>query len=162
VLETIQQAAGSADLETFRSMCREYAEALGVDLEAQNLTQELAGLPGKYAPPTGALLLAMVDGEYAGCVALKKLSEGICEMKRLYVRPQYRKSGLGRRLVERLIQEARALGYSILRLDTLPDKMGRAVALYRALGFVSIPPYWNSPLPGTEYMELRLTGEWPR
>ncbi len=154
--ETIQQAASSADFEAFRIMCREYAEALGVDLEAQNLTKELAGLPGQYAPPAGVLLLASVDGNHAGCVALKKLADGICEMKRLYVRPHFRKTGLGRRLVERLIEEARTLGYRILRLDTLPDKMGRAVALYRALGFVSIPPYWNSPLPGTEYMELKL------
>ena len=120
------------------------------------MTKELAGLPGPYAPPAGALLLAIVDRNYAGCVALKKLADGVCEMKRLYVRPHCRKTGLGRRLVERLIEEARRLDYRILRLDTLPDKMGRAVALYQSLGFVSISPYWNSPLTGTEYMELNL------
>lgn len=154
--EVIQQATHPDELQAVREMCLEYAEAIGVDLETQNLTQELADLPGKYAPPTGSLLLAVVDGQFAGCVALRKLSDGVCEMKRLYVRPQYRKIGLGRRLVERVIQEARQIGYSVVRLDTLAERMGSAVALYRQLGFVTIPPYWNSPLPGTEYMELKL------
>ncbi|CAN5463467.1 N-acetyltransferase [soil metagenome] len=156
MLEIIEQATTSADLDVFRAMCREYAAELGIDLEMQNLTQELAELPGKYAPPAGALLLARVDGQVAGCVALKKLSEGIGEMKRLFIRPAYRKIGLGRRLVERIVGETRGLGYGVLRLDTLPGKRGRAVALYRSIGFVSIPAYWNSTLPGTEYMEMKL------
>ena len=89
-------------------------------------------------------------------MALKYLSDGVCEMKRLYVRPQYRNAGLGRALIERLIREARLLGYAIMRLDTLPERMTHAVALYRELGFVKIPPYWNNTLPGIEYMELKL------
>jgi GNAT superfamily N-acetyltransferase len=154
--ETIQCATSPEDLLSVREMCQEYAHALGVDLETQNLAQELGELPGKYASPFGCLLLAFVNGKPAGCVALKRLTEDTCEMKRLYVRPQYRRRGLGRRLLERLIQEARLIGYSNLRLDTLPEKMDRAVSLYCSMGFVAIPPYWNNTLPGVEYMELRL------
>ena len=152
----IQRAANPDALQAVRDLCREYADALGVDLETQNLSQELAELPGQYAPPSGCLLLATAHGQPAGCVAFKYLSDGICEMKRLYVRPQYRRTGLGRALAERLIHEARLLGYTRMRLDTLPERMGRAVALYHALGFVNIPPYWNNVLPGIEYMELTL------
>lgn len=152
----IQHATSPDGFQAVRELCREYADALGVDLETQNLSQELAQLPGPYAPPSGCLLLATAQSEPAGCVAFKSLSDGICEMKRLYVRPPYRRTGAGRALAERLIQEARLHGYTTMRLDTLPERMGRAVALYRALGFVNIPPYWNNPLPGIEYMELTL------
>jgi putative acetyltransferase len=156
VNETIREAASPEELQAVRELCQEYAESLGVDPEKLNLMQELADLPGKYAAPTGCLLIAVVGGQFAGCVALRMLSEGIGEMKRLYLRPPYRKMGLGRRLVDRLIQQARSLGYHTLRLDTIPEKMAGAVALYRALGFISIPPYWNNLLPGVEYMELKL------
>src|SRR2546423_373924 len=126
----IQRATQSQEFQAIRELCREYADALGVDLETQNLSVELAQLPGNYAPPSGCLLLAMAQGRPAGCVAGECLADGICEMKRLYVRPEYRRTGLGRALVERPIEEARLLGYATMRLDTLPDKMGRAVALY--------------------------------
>ena len=153
---TILHATDAQGFQAVRELCREYADALGVDLETQNLSHELAHLPGHYAPPSGCLLLATVLGQPAGCVALKRLSDGICEMKRLYVRPQYRRTGLGRALVERAIQEARLLGYISMRLDSLPARMRRAAALYREMGFVKIPPYWNNVLPGVEYMELEL------
>lgn len=153
---TIHNVSSLEELPIIRTLFQEYADSLGFSLESQNFAQELDELPGKYAPPTGCLLLAMVDGEPAGIVALRPQSHDACEMKRLYVRPQYRKLGLGRALVERVIEEARVLGYRVLRLDTIPTLMERAVALYTALGFERIPPYWNNVLPGAEYMELRL------
>src|SRR3954452_9534443 len=146
-MERIEYATTLSELATIRDMCLEYAQSLGVDLETQHLSQELAELPGKYGPPTGCLLLATVDDVPAGCIALKPLSAGICEMKRLYVRPQYRDTGLGRRLAERLIAQARGLGYNTMRLDTL-RKLDRALNLYRSMGFTSIAPYWNNVLPG--------------
>lgn len=154
--EIIRAAVAPADLEAVRALCREYAAELGIDLETQNLTQELAELPGKYAPPEGALLLAMGEGQVAGCVALRKLDAEAAEMKRLYVRPGFRRTGLGRRLISAILELARALGYRFVRLDTLPAKMAGAVAIYRALGFRPIAPYWNNELPGVEYLELEL------
>jgi GNAT superfamily N-acetyltransferase len=153
---TIGPASSPGELQAVRQLCRQYADALGVDLETQDLSRELAELPGHYAPPLGCQLLAVVDGQPAGCVALKQLAEGICELKRLYVRPEHRSSGLGRSLIERLIQETRGLGYRIMRLDTIPQRMGHAVSLYRTLGFEPIASYWNNVLPGIEYLELRL------
>ena len=155
----IAQATSIDQLDAVRALCREYANGLGVDLdETQNLSRELATLPGDYAPPRGCLLLAITSavGEPAGCVAMRPLSGTICEMKRLYVRPAYRASGLGRELVRRVLDQARAQGYRAMRLDTLPERMHRAVALYREFGFVSIPAYWNNVLPGAAYMELEL------
>jgi putative acetyltransferase len=135
---------------------REYAGSLGFDLCFQNFEQELADLPGQYAPPSGCLLLATVGGEPAGCVALKRLADGVCEMKRLYVRSRHRGTGLGRTLAEQVIREAKRLGYQAIRLDTIPSVMGSAVALYRSLGFRDIPAYCFNPVPGASFLELRL------
>ena len=143
--------ASPADLDEIRVMLREYAAWLEVDLCFQNFEQELAGLPGDYAPPRGRLLFA----EGAGCIALRAIDEEICEMKRLYVRPQHRGSGLGRRLVQAIIDEARAIGYRRIRLDTMP-KMDSAQKLYASLGFHEIAPYRYNPEPGARFLELDL------
>ena len=153
---------GDADLDAVRALFTEYAQSLGFSLAYQGFDEELAGLPGKYAPPEGALLLARAVGKAAGVVALRAQAPGICEMKRLYVRPHCRAlrtaAGLsiGRTLTVGVIDEARRLGYGRLRLDTVVDRMGAAVKLYRTIGFVDIPPYYESPVPNTAYMELAL------
>jgi ribosomal protein S18 acetylase RimI-like enzyme len=146
----------AADIEQARELFREYEAWLEVDLCFQNFEKELAELPGKYAPPDGRLLLAVEDQEAAGCVALRKIGEGACEIKRLFLRPQFRGQGLGRRLAEAIIREARQIGYQQMRLDTLPPKMNDAVALYRSLGFKEIEPYYNNPVTGAKFMELDL------
>jgi GNAT superfamily N-acetyltransferase len=153
---TIRIVTSEAEMGAVRSLFQEYAASLGFNLCFQNFEQELAGLPGLYAPPSGCLLLAMVGGEPAGCVAMKKLADGMCEMKRLYVRSSTRGTGLGRSLAERIIGEARRLGYKAMRLDTVPSVMGSAVALYRSLGFREIPPYCFNPVPGALFLELPL------
>ena len=140
-----------ADLDEIRLMLREYAAWLEVDLCFQNFEEELAGLPGEYQPPSGCLLIAPA----AGCIALRAIDREICEMKRLYVRPAHRGSGLGRRLALAIIEEARALGYVRMRLDTMP-KMGSAQGLYASLGFRDIEPYRYNPEPGARFLELRL------
>ena len=156
----ILQVSTSAHLEVTRQLFQEYAQSLGFSLCFQNFDQEIASLPGDYAPPSGRLLLAEVDGEAAGCVALHALAapdqENLCEMKRLYLRPAFRGLGLGRRLAEQAIAEARAIGYRRMRLDTIPSVMADAVALYRRLGFREIPPYRLNPIEGALYMELEL------
>jgi putative acetyltransferase len=138
-----------------RELFREYEDAIGVDLEYQGFAAELAGLPYPYEPPHGALLIARTGDDIAGCVALRRLDDLTGEMKRLYVRPRYRSSGVGRRLVEAIILAARQAGYSELRLDTLPT-MATAQGLYRNLGFIEIPPYGDAYLPGTRFYALGL------
>ena len=151
----IVPAQADADFITARNLFMEYAENLGVDLCFQGFQEELAGLPGAYAPPDGRLLLAIDGDRAAGCVAIRNLGEGICEMKRLYVKSAYRGQGLGRRLAEAIIAEARAIGYRTMRLDSLTS-LTEAAGLYRSLGFVEIPPYRYNPLPDAIFMELSL------
>jgi GNAT superfamily N-acetyltransferase len=158
----IARAEGLADIRAARTLMKEYVRFLGVDLSFQGFEEELASLPGKYAPPSGALFLARMpvtdghaSGVPAGCVGLRKLAPGICEMKRLFIRPRFRGTGLGRALAERVIEEGRALGYRAMRLDTL-DRLKSAVGLYRSLGFRQIPPYCENPLPDSMFWELRL------
>jgi GNAT superfamily N-acetyltransferase len=156
---TIRIATSPEEMEPIRLLFREYADSLSFNLCFQNFERELAALPGQYAPPSGCLLLATVVNEPAGCVALKRLEEGVCEMKRLYVRGQYRGTGLGRRLVEQIIRESRRLGYHAIRLDTIPSQMGNAIALYRFLGFQDIPAYCYNPVQGALFLELRYETE---
>jgi ribosomal protein S18 acetylase RimI-like enzyme len=137
-----------------RALFEEYAEALGVDLGFQDFERELAELPGDYVPPGGRLLLAL-DPEPAGCVALRPFEPGVCELKRLYVRPAYRGSGLGRLLAEQIVAAGRDAGYERMRLDTLPT-MAAARRLYESLGFVEIEAYRPNPVHGTTYFELAL------
>lgn len=138
-----------------RTLFREYANRLHFVQCFQECDKELAGLPGEYGPPGGKLLIAFDGGEAAGCVALRKIAEGVCEMKRLYVRPAYRGQGIGWLLVERILAEARALGYERLRLDTLPT-MTEARAMYAGLGFRPIAAYRQYPIDGVLFMELLL------
>jgi ribosomal protein S18 acetylase RimI-like enzyme len=151
----IRPASGRADVETARTLFREYADALGIDLGFQDWERELRELPGDYAPPRGALFLAEKGETAVGCVALRPLDPSTCEMKRLFVRPEGRGGGLGRRLAERVIEEGRRLGYEHLRLDTLPS-MSEAIALYRGLGFREIPPYRYNPIAGSHFLEMDL------
>lgn len=135
---------GTDDLEPAREVFREYAAWVGSDICFQAFERELAQLPGYYGPPEGRLLLAIIEGQVAGCVALRRFAPGIGEMKRLYVRPEFRGSGTGRVLLERLIAEARDAGYKVLLLDTMP-RLERAIAMYRARGFREIPRYGDNP-----------------
>ncbi|HEX6187581.1 MAG TPA: GNAT family N-acetyltransferase [Pyrinomonadaceae bacterium] len=155
-MATIRQVEGEADVNQARGLFREYEAWLGLDLCFQNFEKELTELPGAYAPPTGRLLLAYEGDQLAGCVALRKLSDGVCEMKRLFLRPQFHGQGCGRELAERIVAEARDAGYERMRLDTLPAQMGKAIALYRSLGFKEIEPYYQNPVPGALFMELVL------
>jgi putative acetyltransferase len=143
------------DLETIRELFREYADSLEIDLCFQGFALELAGLPGKYAPPAGRLLLAVEGDKTAGCVALRPLGEAVCEMKRLYVRPAFRGRGAGRMLVRALVDAARTAGYRQMRLDTLAT-MKEAIALYESMGFRHIRPYYENPSPHAVFMELDL------
>ncbi len=155
----IFQAESSEDIDSARRLFQEYAATLGISLCFQNFEQELAELPGDYEPPEGRLFLAAEDKNLAGCVALRKIGENTAEMKRLFVRPSFRGRGLGRDLTNRLIDEARAIGYTRLVLDTLPERMERAVAMYRAQGFKEIEAYYQNPVAGATFMELRLDVE---
>ena len=151
------QAQSPEEIEIARELFREYAAGLNIDLCFQNFDQEVDGLPGNYAPPRGRLLLAIEDQQVAGCIALRRYDDGACAMKRLYVRPEFRGQGLGKKLVTTLIDVARQSGYARILLDTLPGKMDEAIALYRLLGFREIAPYYNNPVEGALFMELSLS-----
>jgi GNAT superfamily N-acetyltransferase len=151
----IRPAAVPDDLPVVRALFREYIDGLGVDLSFQDVEAELAGLPGRYAPPSGRLLLVWLGDEALGCVALRALEAGDCEMKRLYVRPQARGTRLGRTLAERICREAREAGHLRICLDTLPT-MATAQSLYGALGFEPIAPYVHNPIAGTRFLALDL------
>ena len=143
------------DLPEVRNLFEEYAGSLGIDLDFQGFAEELADLPGQYAPPEGCLLLALWKGQVAGCVALRKFSPSICEIKRLYTKPQFRGLGIGRAMCEEVIGWARRSDYERMRLDTLPS-MEEAKDLYRSLGFREIEPYRFNPVEDASFMELAL------
>jgi putative acetyltransferase len=142
------------DIEIIKKLFIEYADSLGFDLGFQSFEEELANLPGCYAPPEGCILLANYDGEIAGCVALKKSDDGICEMKRLYVKQKFRGLKIGKALAEEVIQRARKVGYNYMRLDFVTPRT--AESLYRSLGFKEIAPYEDIPIAGVVFMELKL------
>ena len=150
------QAETPAQIAQARELFLEYAQSLGMNLCFQNFEQELAGLPGHYAPPSGRLLLAEYESQLAGCVALHEWEPSICEMKRLYLRSSFRGKGLGRVLAEAIIAEAQNIGYQHMRLDTIEPIMKDAVEMYRKLGFREIAPYRPNPIAGAMYMELPL------
>ena len=155
-MEILQiRPATSADLPNVRAMLREYVEWIGLDLAFQEIDAELDGLPGDYAPPRGALFVAVEGPVYLGMIALRPIDRTIAEMKRLYVRPEARGRGLARQLIARLCDEARRLNYTEIRLDTLP-KMGEAQAIYETHGFVDIEPYYETPIAGTRFMSKKI------
>lgn len=155
-VRAIVEARLPQQIEQARELFTEYAQSLGFSLCFQGFDKELAGLPGKYSGPDGRLLLAEEKGKLAGCVALRKLEDGICEMKRLYIRPEFRGLGLGAALAHAAIKAAREIGYRRMRLDTVPGKMDSAIKMYRGIGFHEIPAYTHNPVPGAIFLELEL------
>jgi putative acetyltransferase len=153
---TLGEACTPEDLAQVRRLFRAYADWLAVDLCFQGFEREVAELPGCYAPPSGRLLVARVAGDVVGCVGVRPLEPGVCEMKRLWVEPGFAGHGIGRALAEAIIEAARAIGYERMRLDTLPDRMPAAQHLYASLGFREIPPYYHNPLAGVVMLELVL------
>ena len=151
----IVEAVVGRNLQEVRKLFEEYAASLEISLDFQDFSDELAKLPGSYAPPKVCLLIALWQGQAAGCVALQKIQDDICEMKRLYIRPPFQGLKIGRALVEAVIRKAREVGYTRMRLDTLPS-MERARTLYAKLGFREIEPYRYNPIEGTAFMELTL------
>lgn len=148
--------AAAEPMQPIADLFRTYAASIGIDLGFQDFERELADLPGEYAEPDGAIVVAESAGRLAGCVALRKLAPGVCEMKRLFVKPEFRGRGIGKRLVEEIVRIARTKGYAAMRLDTLAT-MREAVKLYEAAGFKEIEPYRFNPLPGAMFMELDLS-----
>jgi putative acetyltransferase len=151
----IREVASESDLREIKRLFLAYSESLGISLCFQNFEQELAGLPGAYAPPAGRLLLAEFDGIAGGCVAVRPLEGPACEMKRLFVAPEFRGTGAGRDLALAAMDAARSLGYTAIRLDTLPS-MSKAIELYRSFGFQPIEPYYKNPVPGALFLECKL------
>jgi ribosomal protein S18 acetylase RimI-like enzyme len=151
----IMQVESEEQLAYIRELFKEYAESLGFDLDFQNFEKEFSELPGEYAPPYGCLLLALYGEKIAGCIALRKFNTGICEMKRLYVRPEFRGKGIGKRLSTTIIKKAREIGYRVMRIDTIPT-MTEANTLYKMLGFKKIAPYRYNPIQGALFFELQL------
>jgi len=154
----ITPTTSAPQIETIRALFTEYAQSLGFSLCFQGFDEELAGLPGAYVPPQGRLFLATVDGQPAGCVALRPLPGDACELKRLYVRPAFRATGLGRQLMDRILAEARGIGYRRMRLTSVVGEMDRAIAMYQRYGFTEVAPYDDHPVAGTIWMELELSG----
>ena len=152
----IAEATTAEDIDHIRRLFRAYADWLNVDLCFQAFDAELANLPGFYAPPDGRLLLARTGGEVAGCVGLRPLDDGICEMKRLWVEPGFGGRGIGRDLAEAIVNAGRELGYSAMRLDTMPERLKAAGHIYETLGFQKIPDYYHNPLEGVVMYELKL------
>jgi len=152
---SIERVVAGLPLAEVQRLFEEYAASLGFDLCFQGFAKELEDLPGAYAPPAGCLLMARMDGAPAGCVAMRPLEHDVCEMKRLYVQPGFRGTGLGRHLAESIVAAARGAGYAAMRLDTLAT-MGAARALYASLGFRPIAEYRHNPVPGSEFLELDL------
>jgi putative acetyltransferase len=152
----IYQASSSEDVDAARIIFREYEQWLGMSLCFQSFEEELANLPGMYAPPEGRLYLAGIDGEIVGCIALRQIEDEVCEMKRLYLRESARGKGVGVTLIEKVIADAIEIGYRKMRLDTYPPKMGKAVSLYEAHGFYAIAPYYHNPHEGVLFMEKKL------
>ncbi|MGD0337507.1 MAG: GNAT family N-acetyltransferase [Bacteroidota bacterium] len=152
---TVHFVTTADEIKIIRALFKEYEFSLGVDLSFQKFNEELGTLPGKYSPPAGRLLLAYRSDEPAGCAAVRKIMDDVCELKRMYVRPTFRGQGIGKQLAVAAIEAARQIGYHRMRLDTLPD-MTAAITLYRSLGFTSILPYRHNPVPGALFMELKL------
>lgn len=142
-------------LTEIKQLFKEYVNTLGFNLHFQDYMKELTELPGDYSPPSGRLYLVLYNGNAAGCIALRKLEDTICEMKRMYVKLDFRHKGIGRMMAQKVIDEARHIGYERMRLDTI-DSMREAIALYQSLGFSAIPPYRYNPIKGAFYMELIL------
>ncbi len=155
MLEIIH-AKTEQEVQIAKMLFEEYAEWLGMDLEFQNFQEELDNMPGKYARPSGGLIIAKYDGDIAGCAAVRKLQDDICEMKRLFVRDQFRGKGIGKALAVRIIEDARKIGYKKMLLDTDGQKMFKAMAMYKSMGFMEIPAYYHNPYDGVVYLELEL------
>ena len=155
----LTQVTSDEQIRSARELFKEYEASIGVSLCFQSFDKELAELPGKYAPPSGRLLLAYLDNQLVGCIALRKIDERTCEMKRLFLRSDARGKGVGRKLVTAVIDEARMIGYEQIRLDTMPGRMDTAIALYEAVGFKEIAPYYDTPVGDTKFMELRLNAD---
>lgn len=154
-LVQVVRAVDTRSIAIARELFREYAQSLDFSLDFQDFDREVQGLPGEYAPPRGALFLAWVEGDSAGCVGVRPIDGTVCEMKRLYVRPEFRVRGVGRFLAERAVEEGRSLGYERMWLDTVPS-MTAAIGLYRSMGFTDIPAYRQNPIPGALFLEHRL------